>query len=373
MTIRQACSCGSLLLVLAISPTVLLGHGVHTRGEVGDHGADLSVEVHVAGPATGISGQGDLKFRVLYAEDHLPANAVEVLRKAHGGFAVDRRQGRGRNLLCIAGSRNRSVERGPPNDEPDRDRRRHEGCESTQHDDLVRRRRSFPYLSGQRCWQSVHHEAGWNTGPHSGNLRSAEQLRGYHSQRILQESREVCSNGCGAPGQPALCDDGVFQARLCTHGQDFEHESVQSCLEQPCFRGEGERARQVWHRAWDYRTSGRGTPGYLGIVRTLKSIDLRATGTFSVPWRCQTDLFLATSITSTSTRSLAVSMAQTEARALPSIFSRKTAWSRRSCRRKSWVWSDFSTSTTLHSVLLTESSTSLRKPGIPATSQSSSR
>jgi len=41
----------------------------------------------------GISGQGKLKFRVLYTSEHLPEEARKVLVKAHGGFAVDRRPG----------------------------------------------------------------------------------------------------------------------------------------------------------------------------------------------------------------------------------------------------------------------------------------
>jgi len=53
-----------------------------------------------------VSGQGDLKFRVLYTSSILPAKAQakEVLEKAHGGFAVDRREGRGETYFALPGA-----------------------------------------------------------------------------------------------------------------------------------------------------------------------------------------------------------------------------------------------------------------------------
>lgn len=57
-----------------------------------------------AQPAPGITGQGDLKFKLLYTADHLPAEAVAVLKKAHGGFAVDRRDGRGEVYFALPGA-----------------------------------------------------------------------------------------------------------------------------------------------------------------------------------------------------------------------------------------------------------------------------
>ncbi len=57
-----------------------------------------------ASPAPGITGQGDLKFKLLYTADHLPAEAVAVLKKAHGGFAVDRRGGRGEVYFALPGA-----------------------------------------------------------------------------------------------------------------------------------------------------------------------------------------------------------------------------------------------------------------------------
>jgi hypothetical protein len=52
----------------------------------------------------GVTGQGDLKFKLLYKGDHLPAEAVAVLKKAHGGFAVDRRKGKGEVYFALPGA-----------------------------------------------------------------------------------------------------------------------------------------------------------------------------------------------------------------------------------------------------------------------------
>ena len=66
-----------------------------------------STRIHVAqdpGKADRISGQGDLRFRVLYTGDHLPQAAVRVLDKAHGGFAIDRREGRNEVYFALPGA-----------------------------------------------------------------------------------------------------------------------------------------------------------------------------------------------------------------------------------------------------------------------------
>lgn len=55
-------------------------------------------------PGDGVSGQGAMQFRVLYTSDRLPAKAQEVLVSAHGGFAVDRRPGRGEVYFALPGA-----------------------------------------------------------------------------------------------------------------------------------------------------------------------------------------------------------------------------------------------------------------------------
>lgn len=55
-------------------------------------------------PVPGISGQGEMKFRVKHNSALLPAAAQKVLVKAHGGFAVDRRPGRGETYFFLIGA-----------------------------------------------------------------------------------------------------------------------------------------------------------------------------------------------------------------------------------------------------------------------------
>src|SRR5437773_8648194 len=57
-----------------------------------------------ARPVPGISGQGKMRFRVLYTSERLPQEARQVLVKAHGGFAVDRRPGRGETYFALPGA-----------------------------------------------------------------------------------------------------------------------------------------------------------------------------------------------------------------------------------------------------------------------------
>ena len=54
--------------------------------------------------APAISGQGRMKFRVLYTSSHLPAEARKVLKAAHGGFAIDRRPGKGEVYFALPGA-----------------------------------------------------------------------------------------------------------------------------------------------------------------------------------------------------------------------------------------------------------------------------
>jgi hypothetical protein len=52
----------------------------------------------------GVSGQGKMRFKVLYTADHLPAEARNVLKDAHGGFAIDRRSGKGEIYFALKGA-----------------------------------------------------------------------------------------------------------------------------------------------------------------------------------------------------------------------------------------------------------------------------
>lgn len=63
----------------------------------------LSYDASTRGANT-TSGQGAMKFRVLYDSGHLPAEAQAVLKDAHGGFAVDRRSGKGETYFALPGA-----------------------------------------------------------------------------------------------------------------------------------------------------------------------------------------------------------------------------------------------------------------------------
>jgi len=53
---------------------------------------------------TAVSGQGKMKFKVLYKSDHLPPEAQKVLKSAHGGFSVDLRKGKGETYFALKGA-----------------------------------------------------------------------------------------------------------------------------------------------------------------------------------------------------------------------------------------------------------------------------
>ncbi len=53
---------------------------------------------------TAVSGQGKMKFRVMYTSDHLPPEAQKVLTGAHGGFAIDLRPGKGESYFALKGA-----------------------------------------------------------------------------------------------------------------------------------------------------------------------------------------------------------------------------------------------------------------------------
>lgn len=57
-----------------------------------------------AAAPVGVSGQGKMRFRVLYTSSHLPEEAGKVLKAAHGGFAVDHRKGKGETYFALPGA-----------------------------------------------------------------------------------------------------------------------------------------------------------------------------------------------------------------------------------------------------------------------------
>jgi hypothetical protein len=64
----------------------------------------VSAEAATSAPGSGVSGQGDFRFRVLRTSSDLPKEAQQVVVKAHGGFAVDRRSGKGETYFSLPGA-----------------------------------------------------------------------------------------------------------------------------------------------------------------------------------------------------------------------------------------------------------------------------
>jgi hypothetical protein len=67
-------------------------------------GVLLAIGYVNANGSTAVSGQGKMKFKVLYKSDHLPAEAQKVLKGAHGGFSVDLRKGKGETYFALKGA-----------------------------------------------------------------------------------------------------------------------------------------------------------------------------------------------------------------------------------------------------------------------------
>src|SRR5436190_21717774 len=67
-------------------------------------GALLAISYVTADENTAVSGQGKMKFKVLYRSDHLPPEAQKVLKGAHGGFSVDLGKGKGETYFALKGA-----------------------------------------------------------------------------------------------------------------------------------------------------------------------------------------------------------------------------------------------------------------------------
>src|ERR1700678_2231665 len=64
----------------------------------------LAISYVSATDNTPASGQGKMRFKVLYTSDHLPPEAQKVLKAAHGGFAVDLQKGHGETYFALKGA-----------------------------------------------------------------------------------------------------------------------------------------------------------------------------------------------------------------------------------------------------------------------------
>lgn len=88
---------------------VLLGAGIASAHPGHDHGKEVGAKpVQVAAAAEadgaapkGVTGEDDLMFKVLHTSASLPEAALVGLDAAHGGFAVDRREGKGEVYFAL--------------------------------------------------------------------------------------------------------------------------------------------------------------------------------------------------------------------------------------------------------------------------------
>ena len=64
----------------------------------------LAISYVSANDSPVVSGQGKMKFKVLYRSDHLPAEAQKALKGAHGGFSVDMGKGKGEIYFALKGA-----------------------------------------------------------------------------------------------------------------------------------------------------------------------------------------------------------------------------------------------------------------------------
>src|SRR3954454_11623833 len=64
----------------------------------------LAISYLTANETAAVTGQGKMKFKVLYRSDHLPPEAQKVLKGAHGGFSVDLGKGKGETYFALKGA-----------------------------------------------------------------------------------------------------------------------------------------------------------------------------------------------------------------------------------------------------------------------------
>ncbi|MBZ5561686.1 MAG: hypothetical protein LAP13_04635 [Acidobacteriia bacterium] len=105
MNPRRSVLGSALLVALGASLTAVSVRAHEPEGAVAQQPAQASVAAGTkAHPVPGVTGQGKLRFRLLYSSEQLPDEAKKVLVKAHGGFAVDRRPGKGQTYFALPGA-----------------------------------------------------------------------------------------------------------------------------------------------------------------------------------------------------------------------------------------------------------------------------
>ena len=91
--------------VALLGASAAMAHPGHISGWASS--TDAPKPVHVAdattppAPVKGVTGEGELKFELLHTSKDLPEPAMKGLDAAHGGFAVDRRPGKGEVYFAL--------------------------------------------------------------------------------------------------------------------------------------------------------------------------------------------------------------------------------------------------------------------------------
>src|SRR5437899_795856 len=101
-SLKVALGCSMILAEIFALGGSVFAHDDRSYVRPARHAAEVAAAPPHAVP--GISGQGLMRFRVLYTSSSLPEEARKVLVKAHGGFAVDRRTGRGETYFALPGA-----------------------------------------------------------------------------------------------------------------------------------------------------------------------------------------------------------------------------------------------------------------------------
>ena len=154
-----------LLIALPLAYTHPHGHpGVAPAGPTA-----LLPTVSLPASIPGVSGNGKMRFRVLYNGDHLPQAAAGVLKKAHGGFAIDRRAGKGEVYFALPGAGIIQISGDLKTTRMLQSPESVTQVQHAQHDYLVRLRgHSLSELSRQQHGPDIDDDSGWKVSPHAG-------------------------------------------------------------------------------------------------------------------------------------------------------------------------------------------------------------
>ena len=89
--------------VMGIPLVTASAHHASHHAVRASHASSAAAASAKAPPAGAVSGQGKMRFKALFTSDHLPEAARKAMVSAHGGFAVDRRPGRGEVYFALPG------------------------------------------------------------------------------------------------------------------------------------------------------------------------------------------------------------------------------------------------------------------------------